>query len=59
LTVVAEGVENLAACPQLNRMGTDVVQGFGISRPMPASLLTTWLQSREQSPADPRSLRAV
>jgi diguanylate cyclase (GGDEF)-like protein/PAS domain S-box-containing protein len=46
LHVVAEGVENDATLRRLQELGSDRVQGYGIARPMPSSLLVRWLQSR-------------
>jgi diguanylate cyclase (GGDEF)-like protein len=43
LTVVAEGVETREAQLQLEALGCDVAQGFGISRPLPAQDLDEWL----------------
>ncbi len=43
LGVVAEGVENDEAWAQLALLGCDRVQGYGLSRPLPAETLTRWL----------------
>jgi diguanylate cyclase (GGDEF)-like protein len=45
LTVVAEGVETEAELRWLIAHGCDVVQGYGIARPMPAALLPAWIAS--------------
>lgn len=43
LTVVAEGVETVAAWDLLARMGCDQGQGYLISKPMPAEQFASWL----------------
>ncbi|MFO8044605.1 MAG: EAL domain-containing protein [Halomonas sp.] len=40
--VVAEGVESNAHIQHLKAMGCDLLQGFGIARPMPAGALVGW-----------------
>ncbi|MEU8606978.1 bifunctional diguanylate cyclase/phosphodiesterase [Actinoplanes sp. NPDC048791] len=50
LTVVAEGVETAAHVAALRQLGCDLAQGFHYARPMPAAVLTDWL---EQQPAHP------
>lgn len=45
LTVVAEGVETNAELQWLADQCCDVVQGFGIARPMPAQQLADWVAS--------------
>lgn len=47
MEVVAEGVEDSRTMDELARLGCDVVQGYGISRPLPAGQLRRWI---EQSP---------
>ena len=42
MTVVAEGVESLATVPVLESTGCDVVQGYGIGRPMTSSRFAQW-----------------
>jgi EAL domain-containing protein (putative c-di-GMP-specific phosphodiesterase class I) len=49
MLVVAEGVETTEVLEQLATYGCDVVQGFLISRPVPAAQLVTWLRARAQS----------
>lgn len=44
LRVVAEGVESAAAIEILDRLGCDIVQGFFISRPLPAREFEAWLR---------------
>jgi diguanylate cyclase (GGDEF)-like protein len=48
--VVAEGVETTEVLERLAHYGCDVVQGYLISRPVPAAQLVTWLRGREQLP---------
>jgi EAL domain-containing protein (putative c-di-GMP-specific phosphodiesterase class I) len=43
LRVVAEGVEDETSWSRLTRMGADVVQGYHISRPLPAAEIDEWL----------------
>ncbi|HWE64239.1 MAG TPA: EAL domain-containing protein [Chloroflexota bacterium] len=45
LAVVAEGVENQATWNQLAALGCDLVQGYHLSRPLPAAELTRWARS--------------
>jgi EAL domain-containing protein (putative c-di-GMP-specific phosphodiesterase class I) len=45
LSVVAEGVETEEELRWLIGHGCDVVQGYGIARPMPAHLLQEWVAS--------------
>ena len=47
--VIAEGVETIAHGTSLIRLGCDMAQGYGISRPMPASQMPEWV--REWRPA--------
>ncbi|SDC96861.1 EAL domain-containing protein [Paraburkholderia lycopersici] len=51
MSVVAEGVEDAALLPALQILGADAVQGYAISRPMPAANFTTWMQARSGTPA--------
>ena len=46
LSVVAEGVEDDVTLVALQTLGTDIVQGYYTGRPMPAELLTGWLEER-------------
>ena len=46
LRVVAEGVESEQIWAQLSELGCDVVQGFFLSRPVPADELEAWLRER-------------
>ena len=43
LTVVAEGVENIESFQLLEQWGCDRLQGYYISRPVPAEQFETWL----------------
>ncbi|MDO6720731.1 EAL domain-containing protein [Psychrosphaera sp. 1_MG-2023] len=43
LSVVAEGIENKASLEILRQLGCQYIQGYYISRPMPASEVTGWL----------------
>ncbi|TVP92889.1 MAG: EAL domain-containing protein [Pseudomonadaceae bacterium] len=47
LQVVAEGIEDVASLNWLREHGCDIGQGYFISRPLPATELTEWLQARE------------
>ena len=49
LGVVAEGVEDLATWAYLSEIGCDVIQGFGVSPPLPAAQATVWLAARAQA----------
>src|SRR6266511_5808123 len=48
LRVVAEGVEDRATLLELDALGCDAIQGYYISKPMPADDLSRW---RDQMPA--------
>jgi diguanylate cyclase len=48
--VVAEGVEDAATWQELDALGGDAVQGFYISRPVPADQLVTWLGNHTKAP---------
>jgi len=43
LSVIAEGVETQDQGVLLLRLGCDVVQGYGIARPMPAQAVVAWV----------------
>ena len=49
--VVAEGVEDLAHVHTLLDVGCHVMQGYGISRPLPTEHLDLWLENFEPDPA--------
>ncbi|MEX3960418.1 EAL domain-containing protein [Trinickia sp. EG282A] len=51
LAVVAEGVERDEQCEHLRQLGCDAVQGYLISRPMPAAEVSQWM-SRAEAPHD-------
>ena len=51
LQLVAEGVEDLATWQLLLPLGCDVLQGYYISRPLPADRFGAWLREWEQRPA--------
>ncbi len=64
LRVVAEGVENDLAKSLVTEMGCDLYQGYGLSRPMPADELLTWLARHDAHalagrPHDPLGQGAV
>ena len=44
LSVVAEGVEDGVILERLRNLGCDEVQGYHISKPLPAATFTQWLQ---------------
>jgi EAL domain-containing protein (putative c-di-GMP-specific phosphodiesterase class I) len=50
LTLVAEGVENVATWRWLRELGIERCQGFAIARPMPSDRVLDWLQGY-RSPA--------
>ena len=60
LRAVAEGIEDLALLPELRALGCDVVQGYAISRPIPAAQATAGLLPRaglgSARPVAPRRL---
>jgi diguanylate cyclase (GGDEF)-like protein len=47
LRVVAEGVEDQTTLEQLNALGCEAIQGYYISRPVPADDLLTWLKQQQ------------
>jgi diguanylate cyclase len=46
LLVVAEGIEDAAACRVLTQLGCDEAQGYYFSRPLPTPELEVWLADR-------------
>jgi diguanylate cyclase (GGDEF)-like protein len=55
LTVIAEGVENESVWTQLKALNCDLAQGYYLTRPIPASQLSTWLATNGQqtNPKEP------
>jgi EAL domain-containing protein (putative c-di-GMP-specific phosphodiesterase class I) len=51
LALVAEGVEDQETLDALAGLGCDVVQGYHLSRPLPAAAFEDWLDRREQQAA--------
>ena len=51
LALVAEGVEDQETLDALAGLGCDVVQGYHLSRPLPAPAFEEWLDRREQAAA--------
>ncbi len=52
LHVVAEGVEDGATLSMLAAMGCDELQGYFISRPVPADRFDSWLKEQPPQPAN-------
>ncbi|ABC28286.1 predicted signal transduction protein containing a membrane domain, an EAL and a GGDEF domain [Hahella chejuensis KCTC 2396] len=48
LKVIAEGVESQRSMDLLAEMGCDYIQGYFLSKPMPAKELASWLRQRAQ-----------
>jgi diguanylate cyclase (GGDEF)-like protein len=61
LAVVAEGVDALPVLERLRALGCDMVQGYFLSRPLPAADIEKWLRDRAEScvPAASKALRRV
>jgi EAL domain-containing protein (putative c-di-GMP-specific phosphodiesterase class I) len=60
--VLAEGVETLEHATALRDMGCNLVQGYGIARPMPSDEVLDWLDNwrqRSHSNRDIRELQTV
>ena len=51
-SVVGEGVEDDATWRMLQGLGCDVIQGFGVARPMPAEELPAFLEAYVPAPPD-------
>ena len=49
-TVIAEGVESTEQSILLNRLGCEIVQGYGIAKPMPAEQVLDWINSYSIEP---------
>ena len=47
LRVVAEGVEDRGTWQELDALGCDAIQGFYVSRPVPADDLLSWLEQQQ------------
>ena len=56
MTVVAEGVEDLADLPVLARLGVDQIQGYGLARPMDAADVPTWWEQHHRTWMPPVAL---
>jgi len=54
--VIAEGVETIAHGEELLRIGCELAQGYGISKPMPGASLFEWIGSW-QSPQEWKNVR--
>jgi diguanylate cyclase (GGDEF)-like protein len=46
LKVVAEGVEDKAGWAVLSRLGCDLIQGYYVSKPLPAAAFLEWVRER-------------
>jgi EAL domain-containing protein (putative c-di-GMP-specific phosphodiesterase class I) len=46
LKVVAEGVEVASSWKALRRLGCDLIQGYYVSKPLPAQEFTAWMAAR-------------
>lgn len=46
MSVVAEGVEDADLLPALRILGVDAVQGYAISRPLPAEKFSAWMRKQ-------------
>ena len=52
LRVVAEGAEDAAAMRRLREFGCELVQGFFLSPPLPATEITPWLRAQASASED-------
>ncbi len=50
LRVLAEGVETAETWQRLSDLGCDAAQGYFLSRPHPANVVTDWLAARDRVP---------
>jgi EAL domain-containing protein (putative c-di-GMP-specific phosphodiesterase class I) len=59
LSVVAEGVEEVATLDALKTLGADIVQGYLLGCPMPVDLFQQWITDRlgENAATHPASRR--
>jgi len=55
MTVVAEGVEDVRTWQRLGQFACDLVQGYLVSRPLPAAQLALWMSSSNQIRELPRA----
>jgi EAL domain-containing protein (putative c-di-GMP-specific phosphodiesterase class I) len=51
LSVVAEGVEDVATWQRMLALGIDHAQGFLVARPLPAAAVPIWLEAWRSQPA--------
>jgi diguanylate cyclase len=58
LRVVAEGVEDSRTLQELDALGCDAVQGYYISRPIPAGDLISWLEQQQAAMPTPQTHRS-
>jgi diguanylate cyclase (GGDEF)-like protein len=52
LGFIAEGVETATSLAKLTELGCETVQGYHLSRPLPAGALTAWLVARGDAEPD-------
>ena len=52
MKVIGEGVEDQGTLDRLAALGCDLIQGYHVSRPLPADAFTEWLIDRLGSPGD-------
>jgi diguanylate cyclase (GGDEF)-like protein len=52
LGFIAEGVETATSLAELTELGCETVQGYYLSRPLPAAALMAWLLAREDAEPD-------
>jgi len=57
LRVVAEGVEDQTTWQELDALGCDAIQGYHVSRPVPADDLTSWLTQQQAATPHPEPQR--
>ena len=51
LSVVAEGVEDIATWQRMHALGVDLAQGFLVARPLPPAAVPIWLEAWWNQPA--------
>ena len=49
-TVIAEGVETQKHGTKLLNMGCELIQGYGVAKPMPAEKMNSWVNTWEDAP---------